>query len=300
MVLQGESGKIAMTSGDYALEVLPALGGALAGLSFQGVPLLRRAPLRTDEPLSSAAFALVPYANRIAHGRFRCGARAVHLAPNAPGQRHPLHGQGWRAPWRIEHLEAQQVTLVFEHAAGQWPWQYVARQRLSLDAHGLEVALSLHNRSAEPMPAGLGWHPYFRRSPRMRLRAALEQVWLTDAECLPTQLAPGAAFGDWAKGEELPAERLIDHCYTGWQGLAELEWPEEPLCVRLRATAPLRWLHLYLPPGEAFVCLEPVSHMPDALNRPERPECTGVRLLEPGATFAATIRLSASRGLCAW
>lgn len=294
----GEPELIALTYGDYALEVLPALGASLAGLSFQDVPLLRRAPPGADEPFTSAAFALVPYANRIAHGHFRCGAFEVHLARNAPGQAHPLHGEGWRAPWRVECLEAQQVTLVFEHEPGQWPWRYVAHQRLSLDAGGLEVALSLQNLSAQPMPAGLGWHPYFRRSPRMRLRAALAQLWLTDDQCLPRCLAPGNSFGDWSQGLMLPADRLIDHCYTGWQGLAELEWPEESLCVRLRGAAPLRWLHLYLPSGEAFVCLEPVSHMPDALNRPEPPEHTGLCLLEPDATLSATIRLSAARGPC--
>ena len=293
------AGMISIAHGDYTLDVLPALGASLAGMRFQGVELLRRARAGIEEPLASAGFALAPFVNRIAHGRFRWGTREVRLAPNAPGQPHPLHGQAWRAPWRVERAEANRLALTFEYGAGEWPWAYVARQSLALDEQGLEVRLSLENRSAQPMPAGLGWHPYFRRPPRARLRAAVARVWLADPDCLPRQLAPGSIFGNWPRGESLPDERLIDHCYSGWQGLAELEWPEEGLCLRLRAGEPLHWLHVYLPPGEAFVCLEPVSQMPDALNRPEPPALTGVRVLAPGASLSATVRVSAARGPCA-
>ena len=91
---------------DYALEVLAHLGGALAGLQFQGLEVLRQVAPEIDEPLASSGFALMPFANRIAHGRFRIGTRAVQLQPNAPGQTHPLHGQAWREPWTVESRDS--------------------------------------------------------------------------------------------------------------------------------------------------------------------------------------------------
>ena len=287
---------VSLAYGDYALDVLPQLGGALAGLRFRGLEVLRRTPPGTDEPLSSAGFPLVPFANRIAHGRFRFGAVEVRLDRNAPEQAHPLHGQAWRHPWSVESRSSREIALTYEHGPGQWPWRYGARQVLTLDADGLRVQLSLVNRADEPMPAGLGWHPYFHRSPRMRLRTEVARVWLTDEECLPTRAAPGSHFGDWKRAEALPEERLIDHCFEGWSGRAELDWPEEALCVRLTAEWPLRWLHVFVPPGADFLCLEPVSHMPDALNRAEPAEITGLRVLAPGETLAATVRLSAVPG----
>ena len=39
------------------------------------------------------------------------------------------------------------------------------------------------------MPAGLGWHPYFLRTPRTTLTAPVAGIWLTDAEMMPTELA---------------------------------------------------------------------------------------------------------------
>ena len=57
---------------------------------------------------------------------------------------------------------------------------------------------------------------------------------------------------------------------------------------------PLRWLHVYSPPGEPFLCVEPVSHMPDALNRVEPRAVTGLRELAPGEMLSAHVTLSVS------
>lgn len=283
---------ISISRGDYSLDALPELGGALSALRFRGIDILRATAPQAADPLETAAFPLMPFANRIAHGTFEIDGATVRLKKNAPGQAHPLHGEGWRRPWRVEARQPERMALSLEHRAGEWPWHYAARQEFSLDEAGLEVVLSVENRSERPMPVGLGWHPYFCLSPRLRLRAHVEGVWLTDEECLPTQHAKGGHFGDWSRGGRLP-NALIDHCYSGWNGTAEIEWPEEMLCLRLGASQPLRWLHLYAPPGEDFFCIEPVSHMPDALNRPEPREVTGRKTLAPGETLAARVRLTA-------
>ncbi len=284
---------LSIAHGEYALEILPGLGGALAGMRFRGREVLRRAPPGAAEPLSSAGFPLVPFANRIANGRFRFGPRQVQLARNAPGQLHPLHGQSWRAPWAVESHDARQAVLAFEYAPGEWPWPYRAQQVFTLRESGLEVRLTLENRASEPMPAGIGWHPYFRRTPLTRLRAEVAGVWLADEQCLPSSLAPARRIVDWSRGERLP-EKLIDHCYTGWSGRADIVMPEEQLCVRIEAGEPLRWLHVYVPPGESFLCVEPVSHMPDALNRAESPAVSGLRVLPPGGTLAGAVTLAVS------
>ena len=291
-------GPVSLVCGEYTLAVLPQCGGAVAGLSFGGVQVLRRVPAGIEEPLASAGFPLVPFANRIAHGRFEWAGRTVQLERNAPGQAHPLHGQGWRHPWAVESRSSCALALVYEHAPGEWPWRYGARQVFTLDEDGLRVQLSVVNRAEAPMPAGLGWHPYFHRSARMRLRTEVRHVWLTDEDCLPRQCAPATHF-DLGWGETgLASGPLIDHCFGGWSGRAELDWPEAGLCVRLTAASPLGWLHVFVPPGEEFLCLEPVSHMPDALNRSEPPEVTGLRVLAPGETLAAEVHLAVARGSC--
>jgi aldose 1-epimerase len=282
---------ISLAHGDLRLELLPELGAAVATLRYQGRDVLRPTPAGASDPFETAAFALVPFANRIAGGIFRSGGREVRIERNAPGQAHPLHGHAWRRPWRIESAERERVALSFAHAPDSWPWRYGATQILTLHGDGLEVALCLENRDSTAMPAGLGWHPYFHKGPGARLKALVEGVWLTDAQCLPVRLAPGTHFGQWSRGEALARPELIDHCHTGWSGTAEILLPEDGLRLALSASRALRWLHIFSPPEKDFFCVEPVSHMPDAVNRSEPPAATGLKLLEPGERLEATVRL---------
>ena len=46
-----DPGAVSILSGDYALEVLPQLGGALAGLRFRGREVLREKPAKVDVQL---------------------------------------------------------------------------------------------------------------------------------------------------------------------------------------------------------------------------------------------------------
>jgi aldose 1-epimerase len=283
---------ISLSDGELTLELLPDLGAAVASLRHQGRDVLRPTPPGASDPFETAAFALVPFANRIAGGRFHVDGREVRLERNAPGQAHPLHGHAWRRAWRVESVAPSSAVLSFEHPADSWPWHYAATQTLMLRAQRLEVLLTLENRDATPMPAGLGWHPYFHKGAGALLKAQLEGVWLTDEELLPVRLAPGTQFGRWDRGDALARPQLIDHCHTGWAGVAEILLPEERLCLALTASDALRWLHIYSPPGQDFFCVEPVSQMPDAVNRSAPASITGNRLLAPGERFEARVTLA--------
>ncbi len=283
---------LSLADGELTLELLPGLGAAVATLRYQGRDVLRPTPPGATDPFDTAAFALVPFANRIADGRFRVGGREVTIPRNAPGQAHPLHGHGWRRPWRVDEAARDRAALSYEHSPDDWPWAYAATQTLSLRGDSLEVALSVENRDSTPMPAGLGWHPYFHKGRGATLRAHLEGVWLTDEESLPVRLAHGTRFAQWGRGDELARPELIDHCHTGWPGVAEILLPEERLRLALTASRALRWLHIYSPPALDFFCVEPVSQMPNAVNRSAPPAITGQRLLAPGERFDARVTLS--------
>ena len=283
---------IALADGDLRLELLPDLGAAVATLTFQGRDVLRPTPPGADDPFETAAFVLAPFANRIADGHFRVGDREVKIPRNAPDQAHPLHGHAWRKPWRVESAVQDRAVLTFEHPADSWPWHYTVTQTLVLRGDGLELSLSIANQDATPMPVGLGWHPYFHKAPGALLKTHVEGVWLTDEEFLPVRLARGTRFGQWGRGDEVTRPELIDHCHTGWSGVAEIMLPEERLRLTLTASRPLHWLHLYSPPGKDFFCVEPVSQMPNAVNRSAPPAITGHRLLAPAERFDARVTLS--------
>lgn len=279
---------IALKAGNWEAEVRPEIGGALASLRRRGVDVLRPMPPQATDPLLSACFPLVPYCNRIRDGCFAFGGREVALPANFPPEPHSLHGLSWQREWTVESAVESKCVLVDDYdGTGGWPWAYRAQQRVRLGLKGCAITLVVINRSDMPMPAGLGLHPYFRRRPETELHFHADHVLLTGADPLPTGItAPAEHFADWASGSRLPSE-TVDHCFAGWQGSATVRDDLGTIAVSADG-AP--HLHLYAPADGSALCLEPVTHTPDALNRaPEE-----MIVLPPGCAASLTLRISAS------
>jgi aldose 1-epimerase len=156
----------------------------------------------------------------------------------------------------------------------------------------LTVELTLQNESDAPMPAGLGWHPYFSRTPRAAITADVRAIWLTDEEMMPTALAEPPPAADLSQG--VPADAVaLDNCFAGWSRRAVIDWPESGRRLVMTAEPPLDFLVVYTPVGRPFFCLEPVSHVTDAVNLAAigRPDA-GLRTLAPGEVLATSVTLT--------
>lgn len=279
---------IVLRAGDWEAVVRPEIGGALAALRFRGDDVLRPMPDDAEGPLQAACFPLAPYCNRIASGRFEWNGGEVQLPPNFLPERHSLHGLSWQRPWAVDSQVETKCVLIDDYDGTEaWPWAYRVQQRIRLGPKGCAITLVLINRSSEPMPAGLGLHPYFRRQPEASVKFGADHVLLVNAETLPTGVtAPASHFGGFASGEVLPPE-TVDHCFAHWRGTAEIN--DELGTIRLTADGAPH-LHLYAPADGSALCLEPVSHTPDALNRaPEE-----MIALPPGCAASMTLWISAS------
>ncbi|MEE4381301.1 MAG: aldose 1-epimerase [Pseudomonadales bacterium] len=271
------------------LLLAPAAGGTVRALRLRGEDLLRPAPAGNDDPLASAAFPLVPFSGRIDRGRFRFRDEAVTLAPNFPPEAHAIHGQGWQRAWTVERADATSADLVYRHDGADWPWRYRATQAFRLRPDGLELGLALANESDRPMPAGLGWHPYFPRADAT-LTAAVRRIWPSGETTLVDP--PRAPKTEEALHAPRPVDALaLDHCFDADAAGATIHWPRRGLRLRLTGDAVLRFLIVYTPPGQDFFCVEPVSHAPDAVHSPLPAAETGLRMLEPGETLRAGLRL---------
>jgi aldose 1-epimerase len=187
-------------------------------------------------------------------------------------------------------------VLEHRHTPDAWPWAFRAVQRFALTAGGLDLELSLTNESDALMPAGLGWHPYFPRTPQATLTARVTDLWLTDAESLPVDRVPPPRDRD--PGQGLAVDRVpLDNAFAGWDGRALIAWPEHGARLRLAAPPPLQILIVYTPPDRPFFCAEPVSHLTDAFNLAGGglPD-TGMLVLEPGETLRAALTLTPEIG----
>jgi aldose 1-epimerase len=272
----------------------PSVGGAFTHLTDltgrEPVELLRRAAPGFTDVLDSAGFALVPFCNRVRDGRFSFGGHDVRLEPNLPGQKHPLHGQGWRGAWTVADAGEAFAELVFDHAAGEWPWAYRARLKVLLEDGGMTATIEAQNLSSDVMPCGLGLHPYYPCDGRTVLDTTVQAVWTIDEEIMPVDRI--AATGRYALKDRLACGQGLDNGYDGWSGEATISWPDKARALRLTSEAPR--FQLYSPLEGGLIAAEPVTNANAALNRPHGEwESLGLRLLRPGETAAMSARFQA-------
>ncbi|MBL8571854.1 MAG: aldose 1-epimerase [Phreatobacter sp.] len=284
---------IALSAGALVLELAPSAGGIIVGFR-RGDTLIMRAPDRAaiaaGSPRGGASWPLVPYSNRIRNGRFPWAGRIITLAQDELSRGHAIHGQGWRAPWTAHDVSQSAATLRQVHAAdGFWPFDYEARQSFALTPDGFTLWMALTNTGKAPMPAGLGHHPYFHRTADVRLRVATREIWETDAEVLPVRRVPVPPAADLSAGRAVNSIES-DHVHVGWKRPAVIEWPSARLALDIDATPIYDRLVVFVPPGEPFFAIEPVSHDTDALNRPQ--DDTGMRTLAPGETLQGDMRFT--------
>ena len=263
----------------------PEHGGAIKEFSWRGRQILRAATAaRGDHPLEQACFPLVPFCNRIASGRFGFAGREIDVPRNWDGDAHTIHGEGWLAPWSVVESSERHVHLAFVGGGGRWPWPYRAEQRLDVEADGLSIELSAVNIGHEPMPLMLGLHPYFIADGQSRLRAQLPRYWAAGATNLPTVEVDTPT--QWGFGSSAAAPLpIVDNCFSRWDGTATLQ--RSDCTIGIRATG-CRWLHLYRPQGQDYLCIEPQSAATGALNR------GGAELpvLRPGDRSAISMRVA--------
>ena len=284
---------VTLTAGKLRLELSPSVGGAVSAFEWSdgaaSRPIMRHCQRPLAKVLDACSFPLVPYVNRIRAGAFSFRGRQIVLQPNMAGDPSPLHGQGWLNPWAVEQANEREAVLSFTHRADEWPWDYEARQHFALDETGLQIRLTCRNASAEPMPCGLGQHPYFPCGPETRIDTVVSHVWTIDEHVLPVEKVPST--GRFDLRDRPVCGQDLDHGFGGWGGEARLTDPDWP--YRLRLSSPdARFFQLYSPREGGIFVAEPVTHANAALNAPEQqwPEL-GMRVLEPDEEMRLDMRL---------
>ncbi len=280
---------IRLQAGALSCALAPELGGALLSLSLGDRPLLRPSPAGATDPLAMASFPLVPYANRIAQGRFTHDGELHQLPLNFGDHPHSIHGLGWQRAWQVAEASTDRARIVQHHAGmAGWPWPYAAEQIIALTPDMLSLTLRVTNSGDSAMPLGLGFHPYFAADAATRLCFNAKNLWLSSPDMLPERSAPADHFGDWTSARPVAGDRLIDNVYEGWDGTAHILHGDD-MHLTLQAER-ADWLHLYRPPGASFFCVEPVTHRPDAINAPG-----GMALLEPGQSRSLAMRITVGK-----
>ena len=274
-----------------------------------------------DDFNGNASFAfggaiLLPYANRIRGTRI-AGARAIETAIDGRTVRLP---RNWgTAPGRDDYAmhglildrvfafeQPSPDTAVGRLAAGDFGWGWPGSAEIevvwSLAGGRLSLTVEVANRGREPLPVGIGWHPYFalpsgeRGAARLRLPAAERAEVDNYDDVLPTgRLLPtaGTAYDLSAPDGVALGDRYLDDCFTGLpreDGAAEAKIldPAAGLGLRIASPSPaVKAIQVYAPADQAFVVVEPQFNLADPYGACWPPGLdTGMARVTPGGRIA--------------
>lgn len=269
-------------AGALRLALRPDLGGCIAGLWHGETPMLRSTePAALTGARPSACYPLLPYSNRLAYRKFRWQGHDYTTQPNFDDNPHSVHGMGWQRPWEVVSGSAIEATIKLVHPGdADWPFAFEATQRFALTPAAMTVELVFTNTAKIAQPVGLGWHPYFAKRARSHLHIALASRWESDAAQLPVrQVAQPRIDSDVSQLD-------FDNCFDGWNGPARIG--DEKFSLQLSAS--LDRLVVFTPKDKPYFCVEPVSHVSNAIHMAD-PAAHGLRTLAPGERFEATMKL---------
>jgi aldose 1-epimerase len=282
---------LSLRAGEASLVLAPEIGGSILGWTVGSQAILRRASadaIMARNGRGMACFPLVPYSNRIAGGKFPLNGRTHDLALNFGDHPHSIHGIGWQHAWEVDEAGPAIARLALTHSgAANWPFAFRATQAFRLSEDALHVSMEIENLDARPAPAGLGLHPFFPAAHRPVLHFAADSVWTNGADMLPTAQIAVPETWDHLAGRPVGSAAL-DNCFAAWRGRADIAWARPGPLLSIEATELFRHLVVFTPLGANFFCVEPVSHMNDALNRLDIAG-HGMHILEPGQSLQGEI-----------
>lgn len=254
-------------AGPARAEIDAERGGRLSSLVVDGHPLLFSA---SSAPLQWGSYPMVPWAGRVADGRFSQAGVIHELPRNLPP--HSAHGLGFVSPWTWLDDRAMAIDL------GP-PWPFGGRVEQAFDLEPTSLTMTLTVSATEEMPVMVGWHPWFNRflgdpaapaagpiEAELDLRAT--SMYELDRRAIPTGRLVEPPPGPW------------DNCFTGLAQDPTITWPG---LIRLRLSSSCDHWVVYTEPGHAL-CVEPQSGPPDQFNR-------SPRLLAAGQRYQAWFRL---------
>jgi aldose 1-epimerase len=273
--------------GALRLALRPDLGGCIAGLWHGRTPVLRSTePAELTGARLSGSYPLLPYSNRVGFRRFEWLGQAHTTAANFDDNPHSVHGMGWLRAWTVlsqtaDAHQAEAVLHLTHQPDAHWPFAFEAWQTFTLTGDSLRVALRFKNLAPTAQPVGLGWHPYFPKRDSSRLAIAVATRWDSDAVGLPTGTQPqaGGIHGTVAAFN-------LDNCFDGWQGPAL--FGDDGLSLQL--TSSLDRLVVFTPNNKPYYCVEPVSHVSNAIQMAD-PLAQGLRSVAPGDSTEAWMAL---------
>lgn len=171
--------------------VISSVGATLRSLTFQNESYLEETPI--DEMVSKArGQMLIPWANRIADGRYTHQGVSYQLPINEVELNNSIHGLvRWQEFDLISHSSDTLALRYLLVPSPGWPFILETTITFELKDALLLISINFKNRGTTSAPLMFGSHPYLK-IPKRRVRECslcipANQLWLVDERKNPVE-----------------------------------------------------------------------------------------------------------------
>jgi aldose 1-epimerase len=258
-------------------------GGRICSLVLAGRERILREPAAgVVTSFAWGSFLMAPFVGRVKDGLLTWRGRTVRLPLNlAP---HAIHGAVFDVPWQVAEHGPSAITMTCRFDPARWPFEGEMTQTLEIEAGRLILRAEV--LAEEPMPAALGWHPWFADPQgQMRVRLQSDAILRLAPDLIPT--GETAAVDERTDLRDGPGTggRRLDDVYVAVGSPAVVTWPDIELTMDFEQ--PIGSFVICTHPQA--VCVEPMTAWPDAVRLAgEGHADTGLVELASGERLAAS------------
>jgi len=286
----------------------------VAGEDVLWFPYASPAELQAKPVLCGIPF-LAPWANRLDGDAYWANGKRYLLNPKLGSIRRdahqqPIHGLLNFSPyWEVTESGADDVSawstsrLEFTRhpdLMAQFPFAHSLTMTHRLSAAGLEVETAIENRSAEPLPVAVGYHPYLRlpgvaRDEWQAHLAARDHLVLNDM-VIPTGERHPVEFSDPYPLKSAVLDDVFSNLTREPDGRARF-WVEGGGRRVTVTYGPKYTIAIaYAPAGKDFICFEPMAAVTNAFNLAQAGIYTELQSVAPGEVWRESFWLSYTAG----
>jgi len=291
------------------VSIVPSVGNIAFELKVKGQNVLRWPFSSVDDfkarPAMSGIPFLGPWANRLDEQAFYANGTkyAFDMALGNVRGAIPIHGfltttDRWRlveanadaaSAWATSRLE------FFRNPAWmkQWPFAHTIDMTYRLSAGVLEVRTTITNLSADTMPLAVGFHPYYQLTDSRRddwtISVAARTHWLLAPNKIPTgdtepieRLFPQPAAAR-LRGYDL--DDVFGDLVRDDRGRAVMSVAGKSQRLDITLGPGFRSVVVWSPRDSAFVCIEPMAGITDALNLAQKGVYKELQTISPGGIW---------------
>ena len=238
-----------------------------------------------EHPRTCGVPFLAPWANRLdgdsywVNGKqYTLNASLANFHRDSNGK--PIHGLlRYSRDWELVSAEADaasaQVTSRLDFGLhpdlmAQFPLAHTIFMTYRLSGARLEVETVLQNQAAGPLPVAIGYHPYFQLNdtPRdqWKVHLAARSHLALNEQLIPTGERKPIEFRDPHLLQDGPLDDVFSDLIRGTDGRARfrVQGREQSITVSYGPKYPVAVV--FAPPGQNFICFEPMTAVTDAFN----------------------------------